>query len=115
MPSILFGKLKNFYGLDMPTFCPTLSAQYKKVMNKTPRQINIFFAQRIKIKFLQIRFSAPIFFQRSTFFDYSKHKPSGKIFVIIYKIFCRQHYQYSIFPMPIHFPNTHKKSRLKHW
>lgn len=54
------------------------------------------------------------FFQKPTFFDYSKHKPSGKIFVIIYKIFCRQHYQSSIFPMPIHFPNMHKKSRLKH-
>lgn len=42
MPSILFGKLKNFYGLDMPTFRPALRAQYKKVMNKPPRQINIF-------------------------------------------------------------------------
>lgn len=88
----------------MPTFCPTLSAQYKKVMNKTPRQINIFFAQCIKIKFLQIRFSAPIFFKNLRFFDFCEHKSSGKIFFVKYKIFCRQYNPCAIFPMTLHFP-----------
>lgn len=42
MPGILFGKLKVFYRLNMQTFRLALRAQYKKVMNKPPRQINIF-------------------------------------------------------------------------
>lgn len=64
----------------MPTFCPTLSAQYKKVMNKTPRQINIFFAQRIKIKFLQIRFSAPVFSKTYVFLIFANTNQAVKFF-----------------------------------